>query len=441
MTGMDETVIRAENVSKRYRIVRGQSYNTLREAITSGVRTWVHRAKKSPTSPRSSNQFWALNSVSFEVKRGEVLGIIGRNGAGKSTLLKVLSRITEPTTGRIELDGRVGSLLEVGTGFHPELTGRENVYLNGAVLGMKRDEINHRFDEIIAFAGVEEFVDTPVKHYSSGMYLRLAFAVAAHLDTELLLVDEVLAVGDAAFQLKCLNKMSDISESGRTIIYVSHNMESVTNLCSRALLLNDGAVAHFGSPQECIEEYLAIAKDRSFNEGYAVSLKEHSGRTKFHNGPVRLSSLSILDSDGRPAVIAKGGEQFTVAIGYEVPERKPHSAMFSLTFSNFYNHRIASCRSHDTLLEPIHVDASGIAICRIPKLPLVPGYYRLTVGCNTEAGQSDGVYDALIFEVVGTGFYASGLVPNRAHGEVLFEHSWQIQTERPVGAVTESLKV
>ena len=252
---MTDTVIRVENLGKRY--VLGQAsgssrYKTLRESITDAV---SRPFRRSASQPRA-DEFWALKDVSFDIQRGEVVGIIGRNGAGKSTLLKVLSRITEPTTGSIKLRGRVASLLEVGTGFHPELTGRENIFLNGAILGMHRAEIKAKFDEIVAFAEVEKFLDTPVKRYSSGMYVRLAFAVAAHLEPEILIVDEVLAVGDAEFQKKCLGKMEDVSRGGRTVIFVSHQMNAVQALCTHCLLLIKGRLHAVGKPANIINDYL-----------------------------------------------------------------------------------------------------------------------------------------------------------------------------------------
>ena len=236
---MSQAVICVENLSKKYEITVGKlHHNTLRDQISDSFSSLFHRNGRS----RRKEIFWALKDVSFEVEAGEVIGVIGQNGAGKSTLLKILSRITVPTTGLVEIRGRVGSLLEVGTGFHLELTGRENIYLNGAILGMKKTEIDQKFDEIIAFAEVDRFIDTPVKHYSSGMSVRLAFAVAAHLEPEILIVDEVLAVGDAAFQKKCLGKMGDVAKEGRTVLFVSHNMGTIRNLCSRAILLMNGRI-------------------------------------------------------------------------------------------------------------------------------------------------------------------------------------------------------
>jgi lipopolysaccharide transport system ATP-binding protein len=247
-------IIRAEDLSKAYHLGGADgSYSTLRESLMATVRAPFGRRRNGPGEDQT---VWALKHVSFEVLPGEVLGIIGRNGAGKSTLLKILSRITEPTTGRARIRGRVGSLLEVGTGFHPELTGRENIFLNGAVLGMKRGEVAQKFDEIVAFAEVERFMDTPVKHYSTGMYMRLAFAVAAFVEPEILLIDEVLAVGDAEFQKKCLRKMGDVSRDGRTILFVTHNMTAVKSLCSRTIWLDGGRIVNAGETEEVISDYL-----------------------------------------------------------------------------------------------------------------------------------------------------------------------------------------
>ena len=254
---MTDAIIQVEGLGKRYSLGQqkdGARYRTLREGFTDALRAPFRR--REGITEAQATDFWALRDVNFEVRRGEVLGVIGRNGAGKSTLLKVLSRITEPTTGRIRIGGRVASLLEVGTGFHPELTGRENIFLNGAILGMHRSEIKTKFDEIVAFAEVEKFLDTPVKRYSSGMYVRLAFAVAAHLEPEILIVDEVLAVGDAEFQKKCLGKMQDVSRGGRTVLFVSHQLNAIQSLCTRCLLLAGGRLRDSGNPTEVISNYL-----------------------------------------------------------------------------------------------------------------------------------------------------------------------------------------
>ena len=259
---MSDIAIRVENLGKQYHIGgKQEAYKTLRETLVDTFKAPVRRLAsvvRGHSSTVASESIWALSDVSFDIKHGEVVGIIGRNGAGKSTLLKILSRITEPTKGEIQIHGRVGSLLEVGTGFHPELTGRENIFLNGAILGMRRADIERKFDEIVDFAEVEKFIDTPVKHYSSGMYLRLAFAVAAHLEPEILVVDEVLAVGDAAFQKKCLGKMGDVAGEGRTVLFVSHNMTAVKSLCSRAIWLDKGQIAKTGEVSQVVGNYLQL---------------------------------------------------------------------------------------------------------------------------------------------------------------------------------------
>jgi lipopolysaccharide transport system ATP-binding protein len=284
---MSDVSIRVENLSKQYRIhARQEGYKTIRETLTNAFGAPFRRIRKS-----NANYIWALKNVSFQVKRGEVVGIIGRNGAGKSTLLKLLSRITEPTEGKAEVHGRVGTLLEVGIGFHPELTGRENIYLNGAILGMKRAEINRRFDEIVAFAEVEKFIDTPVKHYSSGMYLRLAFAVASHLETDILVVDEVLAVGDTVFQRRCLNKMESVGHQGRAVLFVSHNIEVVTRLCERTILLDAGGVVQDGPSYQVVSAYLKNGI------GVTSSREWHDLDQAPGNDIVRLRAVRVLNED------------------------------------------------------------------------------------------------------------------------------------------------
>jgi lipopolysaccharide transport system ATP-binding protein len=288
---MPSNVIKVENLSKKYRIGERESYKTFREAIVNLAGAPFRNFEK--PNPQSDT-IWALKDVSFEVKRSEVMGIIGRNGAGKSTLLKILSKITEPTEGRIKLKGRIGSLLEVGTGFHPELTGHENIYLYGAILGMNRFEITKKFDEIVSFADVEKFVNTPVKRYSSGMYMRLAFAVAAHLETEILLVDEVLAVGDGAFQKKCISKMGEISKEGRTVLFVSHNMGAISTLCDSVLLLDKGKKVSEGSTTETIKEYMKS----SSNISAEWMAKNHIGK-KSKDEIINLLAVRVMDLSGQ----------------------------------------------------------------------------------------------------------------------------------------------
>ena len=288
-------IIKVEGISKRYRLGASQpSYANLRETMTGALRAPFKRLSRraARAAAAADETFWALQDISFEVRPGEVVGIIGRNGAGKSTLLKILSRITEPTAGRVELYGRVGSLLEVGTGFHPELTGRENIYLNGSILGMARTDIDRNFDEIVAFAEVEKFIDTPVKRYSSGMYVRLAFAVAAHLNPEILIVDEVLAVGDGSFQRKCLDKMQDVGQHGRTVLFVSHNMNAITRLCERTILLEEGRIKQDGPSHRVVGVYLKSSL------GTAAARRWDDLRKAPGNEIVRLRSVRVRDEEG-----------------------------------------------------------------------------------------------------------------------------------------------
>ena len=299
---MSEIPIRVDKLGKKYLLKhQAQSghkkYTALRDVLTEAAMR-PFRRKSTEEVSQTREEFWALRDVSFEIKRGESVGIIGRNGAGKSTLLKLLSRITEPTTGRIELDGKVASLLEVGTGFHPELTGRENIYLNGAILGMKRAEIKRKFDEIVAFAEVEKFLDTPVKRYSSGMYVRLAFAVAAHLEPDVLIVDEVLAVGDAEFQKKCLGKMQSVSEQdGRTVLFVSHNMQAIRQMCQRVIFLKQGQVTYSGDPHTAISAYLGHDGNTASHE--AIDLTDYP-RTRSIDSAI-LKSVRFTNGEGKPA--------------------------------------------------------------------------------------------------------------------------------------------
>ena len=320
---MTDIAIRVENLSKQYRIGGPQSrYKTIRESLTEAVQAPFRRAAKllrgqAYGAAEMDQTIWALKDVSFEVKQGEVVGIIGRNGAGKTTLLKILSRITEPTEGIAELHGRVGSLLEVGTGFHPELTGRENIYLNGAIMGMKRAEIERKFDEIVDFSGVEKFIDTPVKHFSSGMQVRLAFSVAAHLDPEILLVDEVLAVGDVEFQKKCLGKMRDVTGEGRTVLLVSHNMAAIRNLCPRTLLLDNGVLVSDTDTERAVAQYL----DQNLAEGAVVSCEEFEGKVEGKinraNPSIRLREVALIDREGLPRNAFRSDEEIRVSITYE----------------------------------------------------------------------------------------------------------------------------
>ncbi len=336
---MSDIAIRVENLSKQYHIGGPQArYTTLRDTLTDTLIAPVRRAAKllrgqATGAAELDETIWALKDVSFEVQRGEVVGVIGRNGAGKSTLLKILSRITEPTAGFADIYGQVGSLLEVGTGFHPELTGRENIYLNGAILGMKRREIDRKFDEIVAFAEVDKFIDTPVKHYSSGMYLRLAFAVAAHLEPDILLIDEVLAVGDAAFQRKCLNKMEDVGQQGRTVLFVSHNMPAINRLCERTILLDEGRIIQDGPSHQVVSTYLSSGLGTMAAREWPDLVKAPG------NEIVRLCAVRVRTEDGQTTETVDIRRPVGIEMTYEV--LKPGYALWPhFTLHNEENIRV-----------------------------------------------------------------------------------------------------
>jgi len=337
---MGDLAIRVENLSKLYRIGLARSRRDTFADFGSKISKFIHRPTASKLTTRNSNSdiFWALKDVSFEVKRGQVIGIIGPNGAGKSTLLKILARITEPTTGRAEIHGRVGSLLEVGTGFHPELTGRENIYLNGAILGMKRVEIRRKFDEIVAFADIDRFLETPVKRYSSGMYVRLAFAVAAHLEPEVLIVDEVLSVGDGSFQRKCLSKMEDVGKQGRTVLFVSHSMPAITRLCDRAILLNEGGVTREGPSHFVVSSYLASVRG-------TTSVREWTDPEKAPGGEVAcLRAVRVREQNGQIADTIDIRKPVSVEMEYDVI--KPGYKL--LAHLQFYNEEgVHAFSAHD----------------------------------------------------------------------------------------------
>ena len=302
-----------ENVSKQFRLGTAEQYGMLREALVSGAkRLFLGKTRK-------EDILWALKNISFEIKVGEVVGLIGRNGAGKSTLLKVLSRISSPTSGRVTVNGRVASLLEVGTGFHEELTGRENVYLNGSILGMAKKEVEAKFDAIVDFAGVERFIDTPIKRYSTGMRLRLGFAVAAHLDPEVLLVDEVLAVGDAGFQKKCLNTMEDLRSGGRTVIFVSHNMAAVENLCTRCIWIDGGSVREDGDPRTVIQSYMATFADVQQGTSDLSTITPRQG-----NGEARYIGIELLNKERLSQPVTRSGDSLVVRLHYDANKVLPH---------------------------------------------------------------------------------------------------------------------
>ena len=323
---MTDIAIKVYNLSKMYRIGEKQErYYTFRDTLTNIALAPFRCLRRIGKPPKEEEIIWALKDVSFEVKRGEVIGIIGRNGAGKTTLLKILSRITEPTEGHAEIHGRVGSLLEVGTGFHPELTGRENIFLNGAILGMKKTEINRKFDEIVAFAEIEKFMDTPVKRYSSGMYVRLAFAVAAHLEPEILLVDEVLSVGDAAFQKKCLGKMRTVSKAGRTVLFVSHSMPAIENLCERVLWIDQGSIVRDGEARKVVAQY--IDKINQATETRKVGEYQNLGHRR-GSGEVQFTDFRLINGSGVKTKEFTMGETIRMEVDFQVFKDVEH-AVFS----------------------------------------------------------------------------------------------------------------
>lgn len=430
-----EIAIKVENISKCYRIgLKENMHNSLGGAIFDFIKSPLKNYRKyrslykfddiNPNAAfnsdsNSSDIFWALRDVSFTVKKGEVLGVIGRNGAGKSTLLKILSRITDPTTGRAEIRGKISSLLEVGTGFHPELTGRENVFLNGTVLGMKKKEIDSKFDEIIDFSGVEKFIDTPVKRYSSGMKVRLAFAVAAHLEPEILIIDEVLAVGDAEFQQKCLGKMKSMSKSGRTVLFVSHNMGAVNQLCSSSIMIEKGTVVSEGPSKEIVQQYLS----RTFSPVDNLDLRNVSDRGG--DGRLQFTAVYLQIENGEPTKMPMAGEPVDIVL--EIESRKSlFPVRFILTIYNEMGIAVIHC----------NVEASGQRfrvpkgrsqiICHIPKLPLPFGRYRITVSAYDDIARLDWIPTACIFDVETSCFFQTSFVPSMQYAAALVEHSWNL---------------
>jgi lipopolysaccharide transport system ATP-binding protein len=409
-----DLAIQARGVSKQYQLGRFQGgYDLLSERITALF--------KPAQNGGGRERFWALDDVSFEVAQGETFGILGRNGAGKSTLLKILSRVTPPTRGLVRIRGRVGALLEVGTGFNMELTGRENVFLNGAILGMRRAEIVRKFDDIVEFAEVERFIDTPVKRYSSGMYLRLAFSVAAHLEPEVLVVDEVLAVGDAAFQKKCLGKMGEVTREGRTVVFVSHNTAAIENLCQSALVLERGGVVYRGGVREAIRVYMS----QVLSTVTATSLRDRQDRGG--TGALRLTSFRLEDDAGNPVVGARTGETCTFVFDYECPSGRPQrnvTASFAIataTGAPLILHRTNFTNQDFELVPP-----KGSIRCTIPRFPLVPGGYLVATHVEVGGELADHLSVAAQLDVEPGDFFGTGHTGVAAHSPFLVEGSWSV---------------
>jgi lipopolysaccharide transport system ATP-binding protein len=424
---MSDPVIRVENLSKKYIIghQKPERYTALRDVIANGAKSLAEKLfQPHKNLDQSHEEFWALKDVSFEIKQGDRVGIIGRNGAGKSTLLKILSRITEPTSGKISIKGRVASLLEVGTGFHPELTGRENVYLNGAILGMDRADIKRKFDEIVAFAEVEKFLDTPVKRYSSGMYVRLAFAVAAHLEPEILIVDEVLAVGDAQFQKKCLGKMEDVAEKeGRTVLFVSHQMAAIQNLCQRSICLNQGELMYDDQTQVVIDKYLSTSTDL-----LSISLEDRKDRKG--DNKIKFTSVQFQNERGENIPYFYSGQNIRITLCFKNnTQQSLKNLNVALGIDNQKGERIAnlSTEVRGSDLGELQADAQHILI-DLDKLPLTPGRYGFTIYCTVNGVIADWISNAGFFEVEEGDFYGTGKLPPSSQGNFLLNYKFYVES-------------
>lgn len=434
---MSDIAINVENLCKAYRLgLNEQKHETMMSVLVALARSPVVNFQKlrklsrfdelSPRSPKAKfysgsppadDVVWAIKDISFQVKQAEVLGIIGRNGAGKSTLLKILSRITEPTSGRATMAGRVGSLLEVGTGFHPDLTGRENVYLNGTILGMRKLEIARKFDEIVDYSGVSRFIDTPVKRYSSGMRVRLAFAVAAHLEPEILVIDEVLAVGDAEFQRKCLAKMEDVASQGRTVLFVSHNMAAVSALCTRAILLEGGSVKFAGATDLAIHAYRAQPE----TTGDLRFRKDRDG-----NGALRFTKIEFLDSTERNTAEPATGQFLRVRVGYEADgDSLLKNVDAAILVKGQMGELLFVCIAGVVQGAFHELAKRGALVCEIPRLPLPPGSYQVDLWAQVGAAMADRVEAAAKLDVGSGDYYKSGKLPAQKHHAVLIDYTWK----------------
>ncbi len=434
----NDIAIRVENISKCYRIgLKSKVHDSFGGALVDFVKSPLTNYRKYRSlytfkdlqsdenmddDTGDSGVIWALKKVSFEVPKGHVLGIIGRNGAGKSTLLKILSKITEPTSGHAEIHGKISSLLEVGTGFHPELTGRENVYLNGAVLGMKKKEIDRRYDEIVDFSGVEKFIHTPVKRYSSGMKVRLAFAVAAHLQPEILIIDEVLAVGDAEFQSKCLGKMDSITKEGRTVLFVSHNMGALLQLCPFAIMLNKGRLVNSGPSKNIVDHYLTSI----FSKVNSLDLRNVPVRDG--NGKLRFVSVRLMRENGEYTETPIAGQPIDIVLDFET-KGALSKVKFVLTIFNQMGIAVTNCSVYTSGLSFDLPAGKGRIICQIPKLPLPLGQYKISISAE-DISKLDEIPTACIFNVHTSNFFDTSFTPPMRYSTALVEHSWQLANSR-----------
>lgn len=417
---MSEVAIQVENLTKRYRIGKLQTKDARPPSLAQRVASPFRYLISTLRPPSEDETLWALNRVSFEVNQGNVLGVIGRNGAGKSTLLKLLSRITEPTSGRAIIHGRVGALLEVGTGFHPELTGRENIFLSGAILGMHHAEIVRKFDEIVDFSGVERFIDTPIKYYSSGMRVRLGFAVAAHLEPEVLLIDEVLAVGDAEFQKKCLGKMSEVANQGRTVLFVSHNMAAVQSLCTHGIYMENGKVVVDGLIQDAVDMYLHQLEER--NQEDLARREDRSGK-----GEIRLNSVEIWTQTDPPSTTLVTGQPARFEFYLSCPVKSVRFEYLDFTIYDSQGRALVYFNSGEQSDADQQDPAMGARlVCEIDHLLLLPGRYRLNVGIVANGDQQDHVEGAAFFNVEEGAIQGRAVDQARTQkpGSVYFFHRW-----------------
>jgi lipopolysaccharide transport system ATP-binding protein len=421
---MSDISIRVENISKMYLVGEAyQRHDTLRDLLVDIVK----RPFRGNGNRGESNRIWALKDISFEVKRGEVLGIIGRNGAGKSTLLKILSRITEPNEGRAVINGRVGSLLEVGTGFHPELTGRENIYLNGSILGMRRNEIDRKFDQIVDFAEIDRFLDTPVKRYSSGMYIRLAFAVAAHLETEVLLVDEVLAVGDAIFQKKCLGKMDEISKEGRTVLFVSHNLAAVEHICSTGIVIEQGKILSSSMVWQAIDDYQQIVMGsinrNTGSDKHVIYEKPNGGAQK----PFEITKIELLDKTSQPKPRIFTWDNVKIRIHYTAAHSVKVGSL-QLQIADTHGAKLFLTSTQPDRVIPMQIaEGCHFGDCEIECLPLSAGEY--IIGCGLAIPNKEYLCweeNLANLSVEAKDVYNSGMAPLSSRSLLAIPHSWDV---------------
>lgn len=413
---MSGIAIRASELSKQYKLGGRRGYRTLRDSI-SGMFAPSGRLE---ASDKQAGRMWALDHISFEIPQGETVGIIGRNGAGKSTLLKVLSRVTEPTTGYAEIVGNVGSLLEVGAGFHLELTGRENVFLSGAILGMKTSQIQKKLDEIVAFAELDRFIDTPVKHYSSGMHLRLGFAVGVHLETDILMLDEVLAVGDVHFQRKCVEKIGEICRQGRTILFVSHNMGLIRKLCKTALMIRAGTVGLYGPCDEVVQTYIAQNSKADLTD--LTTVEDRKGA-----GAIRLRSVRVESAKGGSDLVC--GEPARIVLS--VSSSQPHYRVQAcVAFLNEMNERLMYLNSYFTGPDIEVLEANGELVCDIPRLHLAPGQYGLEIWVKSSEVMQDRISDIGPVQIKTGDFFGTGSRVSGTTQKIVMDFSWKTQLHR-----------